>query len=405
MPVVAISEFQADYQDTERSTEQTVRAMCQHIREAAGDPEVNRAVAAAVQQFPQWSDSPSIAASCCWHWCKRHIEFVTDEEQLGKLLGRQDELELLISPSVMVRTRVRRGDCDCFTMMLCAMLQSLGITPLIKTFKCDRSDPSRWSHVCAAAVVERGEAMTLDASHGNYAGWEVPSQDVYAWRLWDMDGNVVGGSMDRRGLSGYTPEPGWRGAPGFSVGSVAGPYANRDFPTAYGSRSRKLRSIADSKFRGMGQVDDGITVSSTPIDTSAINALIDSGLYTDTSAGVDPSTGLSLSTGTGAAAPSSSVVYINSDGSVSTTPTSSSSTATTLGLLSALIPAAAKLTSQAIATPGTILLPNGTIAVGTAAGTPSIASSIGTSLSSALSGGGILWLLVALGVILVIEKK
>lgn len=388
---IDISEFQADYLDTERATEQTVQAMCQHIRECAGDPEI-----AAIVAGYSYLDARRHCARL-WLWCKQYIRFVSDEEQLKKLLGRTDELELLISPSVLVRARVREGDCDDFTMMLCSMLVCLGITPLVKTFKCDRDEPWRWSHVCAAAALEDGTVVTLDATPaGEYPGWEIPAQDVYASQLWNMNGQKVGNS---RGLSGYVPEPGWTGQQATSRGSVAGPYASRDFSQMYGRRRGMgryagLRGMGRRKW-GVGDAGDDVLAGggsdafdTTPLGTSAGD------VTSSTSYGTSDIIG-SLAT----TPPASTVVYLNSDGSVSMTPSGPSSTATTLGLISALIPAATKLTQQAIATPGTVILPNGTIAVGTAAGTPSI----GTSISTALGSNGILIIGLVIGGVLLVS--
>lgn len=267
---VLISEKQADYQDTERSTAQTVAAMGAHVKDSVRDPEVRR-VAAECLRSARSHSVPDLARAA-WQWCKSNIEFVPDEVQLYQLLGRTGELELLISPAVMVRTRIKKGDCDCFSMMLCVLLTCLDIRPLIRTFKCDSDSPWRWSHVCAAAALPDGSYLNLDASHGDYPGWTVPRRDVYESQFWDMNGNKVGGNM--RGLNGYVRESGWTGSEMTSSGRVAGPYPSLDVMTAY--RRRGLNAIAAGKF-GMGDLEsDAAAIAATGGDNTPGPNYIDS---------------------------------------------------------------------------------------------------------------------------------
>lgn len=266
-PPVLISERQADYQDTEKSTAQTVEMMCQHIRDGLRDPEVMRAAIDAVNESGiNGCRTREQFATAVWAWCKRNIEFVQDEQQLAEQLGRANELELLIAPAVLVRMDQKRGDCDDFTMMACAMLACLGVPPIICTFKCDAKEPWRWAHVCAAAVLEDGSIFPVDASHGKYAGWRVPDSHAFATQLWDLNGKRVGVPMQRprrKGLGDYQRMPSWTGDPMSTVsGPLAGPYPGGDvmrywYPGPRQSRSAKLQNIAKGKFTGMGSCVGG----------------------------------------------------------------------------------------------------------------------------------------------------
>lgn len=373
---IVITERQADYLDTERSTAQTVQEMCGHIRAAAGDPLVRAVALEVVDGDPLQS---------VWAWCKKNIRFVTDEEQLEKLLGRRDELELLISPSVLMRARDRQGDCDDFTMMVCAMLRCLGITPLIKTFKCHREEPWRWSHVCAAALLPDGSVFPLDASHGEFCGWEVPKQDQFKTQLWDMNGRKVGapqgmGSTRRsRGLSGYVSDRNWTGTPETTVrGPHAGAYPSLDFTRMYSGRRSGLGAIARGKF-GMGAIvcddsgincyDDGTTSAPAPVNTDPnyfANLSLD---YNAPGANyIDTVTGQPINGATG---------QIISNPTAAQLAAASSSSFNLSNFLSSLIAPATALTAKAL-TPGaqvlangSILLPNGQVV----AGTPAVSSS------------------------------
>jgi len=211
MQPVLISEVQAPLHDDDAATAQTVALMGAHVGDSWQDPEVRWcALDAVAGSRPQCAAD---IAACVWAWCKRNMEFLTDQRHLAQL-GLPVERELLISPKVMARMSQRKGDCDCFVMMACSMCAALGVTPLIKTFKCDADDRNLWSHVCAAVLLENGDARSLDASHGDYFGWEVPAAHVWDSQLWDMNGRKVGPSkMQSKGLNGYVPNQGWSGLP------------------------------------------------------------------------------------------------------------------------------------------------------------------------------------------------
>ncbi len=364
---VSISETQADYQDTEKSTAQTVREMGRHVQSALHDPAVYGIAARCLGADRQ------AAASNVWRWLKNNVQFVSDEDQLQATMGRGDELELLIAPSVLVRADVKAGDCDDFTMLACAMLSCLGVPCVIKTFKCDSREPWRWSHVCAGAVLEDGSIFPLDASHGDYAGWEVPARDQFETALWDMAGNKVGGQKMRRGLGNYQAECSWTGNPMTTVGGpAAGPYPQLDLMRYYypgPSRKAGLGAIARGKYRrGMGDVFDPYATDSgsalppdVPITDPAIAAFL-----------VDPTGPIPQTTSTG--------VPINWN-----------------SILGQVIGSGTKLGSQALLTPGSAILPNGTIIAGTPAGTSNL--NLGGISSTTL-----LLIAAALGLVLVLKK-
>jgi len=403
---ILISETQADYLDTEKSTAQTVAEMGRHVRSALHDPRVYGAALAATNGGLLTGPRRTI---CCqvWGWLKRNVRFVRDEDQLQHLLGRGDELELLISPAVLVRANPKEGDCDDFTMLGCAMLLSLGVPTLIKTYKCDRQDPTRWSHVCAAAILEDGSVFPLDASHGQYPGWEVPAQDQFETALWDMNGNRVGGGLAgvrrRRGLGSYLPEKSWTGDPMTTVGGpAAGPYPSLDVMRLWypGRRSRAagLAAIAGGKWRrGLGQDDSGDDTSG---DTGGGSLSIIPGTSVDQ--GI--STVLVTSTPYTAAIGSSGVTtdpviaaYLNNP---TGTPPTTSSTGIPINwnaIVASLTSAGAKLGSQALLTPGSVVLPNGTVIAGTPQGTSNFSF-------GGISSGTLILLAAALGLVLVLKK-
>lgn len=273
---VSICEVQAPLHDDNAATAQTVAMMGAHVRDSWQDPEVRRCALDAVTSSGSRPQSAADIAACVWAWCKRNIQFVTDQKHM-RALGLPVERELLISPKVMARMSQRKGDCDCITMFADSMCAALGVTPLIKTFKCDADDHNLWSHVCAAALLENGDVIPVDASHGEYFGWEVPAGDVYDSQLWDMQGRKVGPSkMQSKGLSGYVPYQGWSGLP-----AGIAPADNWRGVNALAERRRGLAGIRRAKYgfgdcgpSGYDEYDQACVYIAPGADLSAANAYI-----------------------------------------------------------------------------------------------------------------------------------
>ena len=212
--------------DTEASTAQTVDRMAQHIRNSAGDAAVVWAAHKALASAGGENSRASDRCRAVFNFLKAHVRFQTDDQLISLWCLGQDELELLVSPPVLLRSKSPVGDCDDFTMCCCAMLHELGVKTQIVTVKADQPDPDRWSHVYCSAETEQGP-MTLDTSHGDYPGWEVPF--YYAKRTWDSrtghplhsEGARVPQPRRRvAGLHGYV-RPGRRGMRGMGFTTCA----------------------------------------------------------------------------------------------------------------------------------------------------------------------------------------
>lgn len=203
---------QADVFDSDVSTAQTIAKMVLLIRESCGDPLMQQVSMRAVQSFgplaPGGDAGDRAARSVAWGvwWAVKHMmKFVQDSPAITKMFGPNDALELLISPAVMIRSRQMEGDCDDYTMMICAMLDCCGVPWEICTVAASIEDPSRYSHVYPRAALPDGTRIVLDASHGKYPGWEVPKSRQFRLQVWDENGNAI--SNDARsqwdGLHGY----------------------------------------------------------------------------------------------------------------------------------------------------------------------------------------------------------
>lgn len=198
-----VLEREAAADDSDTATAQTVRRMCQYIRESAGDPMIQRAAAYAHQRFGAGANSPEAKAWGAFWWTKHCIKFRLDEATMFRI-GERDQQDLLISPAVLVRMKSPAEDCDGFTMMEAALLTSLGVPVVVATVAVDPRDPSRWSHVFPCALLPGGKVQPLDASHGIAPGWMVPPRQISRWQAWDLDGNQVDVKpMQHQGLHGY----------------------------------------------------------------------------------------------------------------------------------------------------------------------------------------------------------
>ena len=203
-PPVQILVEAMPYEDTNASTEKTVRRMCSLIHRSVRDPffagaamaipaRYRGALAIPATQFqslPASSRAKAGAAVADWWFAKHFIRFVQDQALTRRLLGYSDALEDLMEPAVLIRCVEPQGDCDDFTMFLCALMECQRIPWEIVTLACSRRQPGVWSHVFPRAVL--GDLrLPLDASHGSFPGWSVPSRDIQRMAVWSMGGNQV----------------------------------------------------------------------------------------------------------------------------------------------------------------------------------------------------------------------
>jgi hypothetical protein len=71
------------------------------------------------------------------------------------------------------------GDCDDFSMYLAGILTVYGIPTAFCTVAASNKAPDQYSHVYVVAYPRNAQGsrgrVALDASHGEFAGWEVPN--------------------------------------------------------------------------------------------------------------------------------------------------------------------------------------------------------------------------------------
>jgi hypothetical protein len=188
--------MQADPHDSDVATAQTIGVMCQHIRAAAKDPLVaSTARAADAMWNPEGARPDSfvrLPRGCgVFWWVKHAVKAVPHSRFKALLAAYPGKRQLLIAPSVVLRLPSPAGDCSTFSMLLAAMLESLGVSWELVTVAVEPSDPTLYSHVFVRAILADGGRVTLDGSHGKYPGWEVPRAHQFRRQVWDMAGEPI----------------------------------------------------------------------------------------------------------------------------------------------------------------------------------------------------------------------
>jgi hypothetical protein len=181
-----MSVFQADSQDSDLATAQTIKAMCEHIHRAAKDPVVRAWAVGGETKMRMGA-----AGSGCFWYAKHFVKQLPHSQFKALLAAFPQKRQLLIAPEVVVRAANPAGDCSTFSMLIAAMLESLGIRWELVTVAVEPSDPSLYSHVFVRAVSGDGIRLTLDGSHGKYPGWEVPRARQFRRQVWDESGDAV----------------------------------------------------------------------------------------------------------------------------------------------------------------------------------------------------------------------
>jgi hypothetical protein len=246
--------------------------MSGHVRGALKDQGVIDTARRAAHQFSGLSgvtdDAASLAAAAWW-WCKVYVKFVHHELILRQRLGEAGHLQGLIAPEILIRMDPPEGDCAIFSECLGAFLTVYGIPFEWVTVAVNPNEPDIYSHVFIYGVMPDGSRLPLDASHGDYPGWQVPSGRVFRRQVWDSSGRPVTDKGNRfDGLHNY----GWRGGMGDDTsGDFGGEYSPAPPVIDTGQQPAILTQNSNVPFvdytGGAGQIPVGATVA--PAQNSA----------------------------------------------------------------------------------------------------------------------------------------
>lgn len=170
--------------DADGQVYHTLGVMGQRVREDAGDPAFCSWAQRVVGSAPGELDDLAVIGAAYFH-VKGALRFQRDE-LTGAGVGdypAEEVVEVIIRPREMakfVQQGKGVGDCDDFTMYLAGILTCFGIPCEFCTVAADSRAPNNFSHVYLVAYpTDRSTGqrvrVSLDASHGEYPGWEVAS--------------------------------------------------------------------------------------------------------------------------------------------------------------------------------------------------------------------------------------
>ena len=270
--------FQASITDSFQATAETIRYMCRLIDQSKNDVFVQAAAQDAVGRFAALCNTktPGGKAEACWWWVKHAIKFVHHQRLFEKWgVGDGNELQLLISPDVLLRMQDPRGDCAVFTCLLCAMLDCLGVQWEIVTVAVDPKQPDVCSHVYPRAALDHGFTLPLDASHGKYPGWQVPRSRVTLKQVWNDSGAPV-----------QDQDSGYRGLHGLSA-PVAHPFISH-FLQQHPQVTQRIEQRLQNRLNEVESMSEGL--SGGPLEGGPLNGDSDDwmGLGQDDGSGDEP---------------------------------------------------------------------------------------------------------------------
>lgn len=153
-------------------TAAVIRLMTEYAVQDSRSAAVQDAVREAQVAYPGLSPEEQI-----FYYVRGRVRFVEDEVTALPLQTWYQEpiVEALIRPADLLAQRpVAQGDCDDFSMLVAAMLLAQGIPCSYVTVAADPRDPGQFSHVYVASY-RNGKRVPIDASHGEYPGWEARS--------------------------------------------------------------------------------------------------------------------------------------------------------------------------------------------------------------------------------------
>lgn len=129
----------------------------------------------------------------CFEFCQREIKYAFDPSNV----------EMLESPLVTLQTR--RADCDCISVLLASMFESLGFPARFKTIRADSSRPDDFSHVFVEVKIPRHGWVPADATMQHPFGWE-PGPE-YSYKVWpaSKDGAESHDTDEMAGLGTMKP--------------------------------------------------------------------------------------------------------------------------------------------------------------------------------------------------------
>jgi hypothetical protein len=170
----------------DRGTEITVQKMRGLIEQGKKDPVVHELAAWILHRYKvpafDWSGEARAIGEAVW----RNVRFTRDVTHK----------ETLHSAAEIIRLKI--GDCDDFSILICSLLESIGAETRLVTVSNHREDPSQFSHIYPEVKIE-GKWVPVDFAR-RFPSFGKGPEHFYRKRVWDVDSDAY---TDVQGLRGF----------------------------------------------------------------------------------------------------------------------------------------------------------------------------------------------------------
>lgn len=139
-----------------KSLDERIKIIKSLIDEGKQDPQIRQLAAQILTNVPagdEWAEVESI-----FNWVRNNIRYTQDVENFDTYQRARRTLELSI------------GDCDDMTILIAALLGSVGYTVQLKVTS---QDGTNWTHIYPIVQLKSGQSLPLDATIQMSIGSEV----------------------------------------------------------------------------------------------------------------------------------------------------------------------------------------------------------------------------------------
>jgi hypothetical protein len=187
--------------NTDKSTEDTIGLMNRIAQRNSNHPYIKEAIEEIRNKCGGDEDEERLIEET-YKYVKDKVTFVEDEELLKDLFGIDGDADLIIEPARLLSMPQPMGDCDCHSTLIKSLLLGMGINSEFVTIAAEKDNPNKWSHVYPIATTSKGDSYAMDASHGDYVGWE--ASEATRKGVWVKGDKVMDGlgQLEMQALSG-----------------------------------------------------------------------------------------------------------------------------------------------------------------------------------------------------------
>lgn len=181
-------------QSGDSGVSQTISVIRQLVDDGVKDPVVNRTAIDFVRGVPQFDRDAKAHAI----YDAVSSRFMYVEDPVGPL-GPKETLR-----PVRTLLQLWAGDCDDASVLISALLGTIGIPSRLVTIAADPSASNEFSHIYPEAEIYPGNWVSLDIARPN-TGYGIPPQRYFRKRVWSLTNNqfqdLSGGRCSN--LNGY----------------------------------------------------------------------------------------------------------------------------------------------------------------------------------------------------------